>query len=336
MMKKRLPFVIFPVLLTAAHPLPKGVGHAPICKMAMADWAWLQQALANWRTAERSLLKLRPAQLPMIVTGDARCIYALDAGANSAKNWVGRVHDGTLVMPDGKRLPIGPISFASASERRGQPSYFAMTLPSVWRSAGVKSGLQLERLMYGVMLHELMHSRQFYFATARLAAIAARYKVKEDVGDDSLQGRFEKDAEYTAAYRNERDLLFSAAAAQDDREARQLAASALTLLRARRDRWFGGPQASWTQYDDVFLTMEGLGQWLAYSWYVSPDGLHLGPKQALREVRRGGKYWTQDEGLALFLVIDRLLPGWQKLAFAHEPLLAEALLARAAQRKATP
>ena len=66
------------------------------------------------------------------------------------------------------------------------------------------------------------------------------------------------------------------------------------------------------------------------SWYVSPAGPHLSKALALREVRRGGKYWTQDEGLALFLTIDRLLPGWQRQAFARRPQLAEALLAQAA------
>ena len=91
-----------------------------------------------------------------------------------------------------------------------------------------------------------------------------------------------------------------------------------------------GRTAYWAEFDDVFLTMEGLGQWLAYSWYVSARGPHIAPEVALREVRRGGRYWTQDEGLALFLVVDRLVPGWQRLAFAKQPLLAEALLARAA------
>ena len=266
----------------------------------------------------------------MVVTVDSACTYTLAAGASHARTWSARPHGQSVSMPDGKMMPLGPISFASASERSGQPSYFVMSLPSVWRAAGVRSGLGLGRLMDGVMLHELMHTRQFYFATPQLARIAARYKLGNDIGDDSLQAKFQDDRAYAAAYRRERDLLFASAAAPDVKEARRLAAKALAQLRARRTRWFTGRSAGWAEYDDVFLTMEGLGQWLAYSWSISPSGPHIAPAVARREVRRGGKYWTQDEGLALFLVVDRLVPGWQRLAFARQPLLAEALLAKAA------
>ena len=288
-------------------------------------------ALRSWQTAERTILKLAPAPLPMVVTVDDCCTYTLPAGNDAAAKWVEKPHGRTVVMPDGKTIPLGPISFASASERPGQPSYFAMSLPSVWLAAGVKSGLGLERLMDGVMPHELMHSRQFYFATPRLADIAARYKLGDDIGDDSLQEKFQRDPAYAAAYRSERDLLFAAAAAPNTDEARRLTAAALVKLRARRDCWFTGRSAYWAAFDDVFVTMEGLGQWLAYRWYVSERGPHIAPAVALREVRRGGKYWTQDEGLALFLVVDRLVPDWQRRAFAKQPLLAEALLARAAR-----
>lgn len=316
----------------SARTTSGAVGAPPSCVMSAKDRSWLAGSLENWRVAERTILELPPAPLPTIVTADIVCSFTRAAGTDNAGAWSAKPHDKTVIMPDGKMVPLGPISFASASERPGQPSYFAMSLPSVWRAAGVKSGLGLERLMDGVMLHELMHTRQFYFATPRLAGITRRYKLVHDIGDDSLQEHFEHDSAYAAAYLRERDPLFAAAAAPNANEARRLAAIALAKLKARRAHWFSGRSAYWSEYDDVFLTMERLGQWLAYRWYVSPSGPHIVPDVALREVRRGGKYWTQDEGLALFLVVDRLVPDWQRLAFAKRPLLAAALLAKAVER----
>jgi hypothetical protein len=204
-----------------------------------------------------------------------------------------------------------------------------MSLPSVWRAAGVTSEIGLERLMDGVLIHEIMHTRQFYFVEPRLKALTRRYGLPDDLDDDSLQAAFEKTPAYVSDYEAERDLLFAAAAAPDTAEAKRLGRLALEKLRSRRARWFTGDNEKWAELDEVFLTMEGAGQWAAYAWYTDPGGGRLAPATALRAVRRGGRSWSQDKGLALFLVVDRLLPKWQTLAFAKEPVTAEGLLARA-------
>ena len=220
------------------------------------------------------------------------------------------------------------ISFASADQTGG--GFFAISLPSVWRAAGVKSDLGLERLMDAVLLHELSHTRQFYFAIPEIGRLTTLHGLSDDLTDDSLQRVFEKNAEYVADYAKERDLLFAAAAAATDAEARRLAGDALAAMRARRAWWFTGADRKWAPLDDLFLTMEGLGQWTAYAWLIDSAGAGLSPDVALPNMRRGGRQWSQDEGLALFLTIDRLVPAWQSLAFAEKPLLAEALLAMAA------
>jgi hypothetical protein len=235
--------------------------------MGGADRRWITQALAHWRIVEREMLHLDRAPLPTIVAVDACCTYIARSRGGDALVWAGRSHGGTVRFPDGKTAPVRPISFASADSGAAAPGYFAMSLPSVWRAAGVRSGLGLERLMGRVLLHEMMHTRQF-------------------------------------------------------------------LLRQRRARWFTGEVAKWAPLDDLFLDMEGLGQWAAYAWYVDPRGLDLGAARAQTEVRRDGKHWTQDEGLALFLTIDRLVPDWQSLAFGRTPALAEELLQAAAMAPA--
>ncbi len=316
-------------VVAAVVVLAVAVPASAACKMAKGDAAWMAQALRKWRVAEREVLMLAPAPLPEIVAVDALCAYSGKAKGTEKMKWKGLPHGGTIRFPDGKTQAVGPLSFASPVEGDPRGGYFAMALPSVWRAAGVKSDLGLERMMDGVMLHELMHTRQFYFVNPRLVALTAQYRLPADLSDDSLQAAFEKNPAYVAAYTVERDALFAAAAAPTDAEARQLAARALTLYRARHARWFTGPAAQWAPLDDLFLDMEGLGQWVFYRWALRSG---VAPAEALAATRRGGKYWTQDEGLALFLTIDRLLPDWQSRAFAAQPALAEALLEAAASK----
>ena len=305
------------------------------CAMAPADRRWIETGIARWRAAQRDLLKQPPHALPTIIAVDARCTYTARS-ARSGWRWPGRPHGGTMRFANGVAQPVGPISFAAPDPAQPSGGFFAMSLPLVWRAAGVTSELGLERLMDGVLLHESMHARQFYFVNPAMEAWERRWGKDAGASDDAVQERFKGDPAYHAAFEAERDTLFRAAAAPTDAEARTLAADALRLMRARRVRFFTGADAKWLLLDDLFLQMEGLGQWLAYAWYVSPRGAALPPATVLPAVRRGGKFWTQDEGLALMLTVDRLVPGWQRDAFAARPLLAEALLAKAATARSAP
>ena len=193
----------------------------------------------------------------------------------------------------------------------------------------------LERLMNGVLLHEMMHIRQTELANAALADLVRAIGIADDdLTDDIVQERFGGDPEYAAAWGAERDLLFAAAAAGEDGEARQLAGRALAMMRACHGRWFAGDQAAFREIDSVFLTMEGMGQWLIYQYFLSPEGGGNDPAEALPAVRRGGGQWSQDHGLALILVVDRLLPGWQRRAFRDPDWRAERLLAAAVEGQA--
>ena len=295
--------------------------------MSPPDREWLEAALDKSRRAERDFLLVAPRPLPTIAAIDGECTYLLSRGRLDRAQ--ASPHGGTAVLPDGQEAPIGPISFASGDAG----GYFAMSLPSVWRAAGVTSELGLERLMDAVLLHELMHTRQTGLAAEVLKPLAAAGGIVDDeLSDDIVQERFGSDPDYAAAWSKERDLLFAAAAAPDDAEARKLAASALELMRARHARWFEGENTVYRGFDDVFLTMEGMGQWLAYRFLLSPQGGDVSPEEALPAMRRGGRQWSQDHGLALLLVVDRLLPGWQQRAFRDPDWRAERLLTAAVER----
>lgn len=318
-MRKPLVVLLAAMLANSAT----GAAAAP-CAMDPADRAWLEGALDNWRRVEREYLLLDPRPLPTVVAIDGECAYLLPEGRFD--DLQGSPHDGTVKLPDGNEAPIGPISFASG-EGGG---YFAMSLPSVWRVAGVTSELGLERLMDGVLLHEIMHTRQNALATPVFGKVIASGGAADDeINDDMVQALFEKDADYVAAWSAERDLLFAAAAAPTDEEARQLAKQALEAMRQRRARWFTGERAFYGELDDVFLTMEGTGQWLIYRYFASGPGGAGSADAALAAVRRNKRWWSQEEGLGLILVVDRLLPGWQARAFREPDWRAERLLAAA-------
>lgn len=301
------------------------------CQMTTDARQWIAGALADWRYAEVHELKLTPTRLPTIVLFDDHCQYQSSVAPDGGISWKGFRYKSTVLLPDGSQIPSGVVSFAAPVNSSSALGFFVMSLPSIWRVHHIQSGLGLERLMDVVLLHEMSHTRQFYFANPLMDALSARYHLGDDVGDDSIQETFAKDPEYVKAYESECDLLYKAAEAPKDAEARMYARQALQELRHRRQTWFTGSRVYWNTVDDLFLTMEGVGQWTAYAWLTDPNGPNLSRGFALSEVRRKRNHWTQDEGLALILVIDRLVPGWQKLAFAPKPQLAESLLETAAR-----
>jgi hypothetical protein len=299
------------------------------CDMSASDRGWIDHALADWKFAEVHELHLQPKSLPPMVIFDGRCQYISSSNA-SPPEWKGSTHGTTVSLPDGSKIPVGVVSFAAPVAGKTDAGFFVMSLPSVWGANDVQSGLGLERLMEGVFLHEMTHTRQFYFVNPTMDRLTKANHLPDDISDDSLQDTFSKNPDYVLDYNQEVDLLYEAASASSDNEARRIAKTALAHIRARRAKWFTGKMAYWAEVDDVFLTMEGLGQWIAYAWLTDPKGANVTPAVALPEVRRKRNHWTQDEGLALFLVIDRLVPGWQDFAFAVHPELAERLLERAA------
>ena len=52
--------------------------------------------------------------------------------------------------------------------------------------------------------------------------------------------------------------------------------------------------------------MEGIGQYIAVAWLTHPAGGNLEIKKAVKGIRRGGKWWSQDESLAMFLVYTKI------------------------------
>ena len=66
---------------------------------------------------------------------------------------------------------------------------------------------------------------------------------------------------------------------------------------------------------DVWLTFEGSGQWAGYQWLVHPSGGNIDAELARRAAMRS-RWWSQNEGLAIALTLDRIGPeNWSDVAF---------------------
>jgi hypothetical protein len=163
------------------------------------------------------------------------------------------------------------------------------------------------RLASAVFIHEFTHTQSAALG-ARVDSLILR-GLPSDATDDVIQDRFGERPGFRERFDAERDLLFRAAAAPSDSASRALAEQAFALIDARRNEFFVGTDAIYADAEDLFLTMEGLAQWFGYRWLVDPRGGAMSAADALPFMRRGGRRWSQDEGLALLLVLERLTPS---------------------------
>ncbi|MDI1325470.1 MAG: hypothetical protein PSV23_01600 [Brevundimonas sp.] len=314
------------IFLTAAAPTP------PPCRFAGEPRAWTAAALASWDRLDHERLRIAEPVTPVITLFDEACAWTLTPDARGdfrvgARRYrtAGAAHSGEVGLPDGGTVPARKLAFASPmSDGR---MFFIMALPPVWR-ADRSEPRDWRRLSMVVFMHEFAHTQQAASLGVRIDDLLAR-GLPEDSDDDVIQDRFGEQPDYRTAYEGERDLFYQAAAATDAAPARDSLASAAQAMEARRARWFRGPDALYAEADDVFLTLEGTGNWAAWMWLTDPRGGHLSPSDATTFVRGGGNRWSQDEGLGIMLAADRLTPDWPALAFAPRGATADRLIERA-------
>lgn len=315
-------FLAAAALMTSAGAQPRS---RDACVMTPAEQAWVTRSLSAWELVRAQKLRLTIESHPTMVLFDDRCRFEAKAGASP--QWRGTPHAGTIRLPDGSSIPAAVISSTSRNDSTGEV-FFVMALPPIW-VASKAVGMRDEDGLTAVFVHEFSHVEQLPILQPLFDSASKHFKVPEHLSDDRLQQVFEHDTAYAAAYTRERDLLFAAATEPDSAKARILAREAYASMVARQQRWFVGDSAVWKPYDDLFLTMEGIGQWDAYAWLADPRGGGLTTAAAREKMRGRRRWWSQDEGLGLFLVIDRFLPSWPQQAFGQNPVLGIDLLGEA-------
>jgi hypothetical protein len=332
-----LPFLGCALAALAANAATTKPAPAP-CDVAAAS-QWIDPWFSAWELTSREILRLPDAQPPQIVLYDSACVFTTSpvsvARAPSDQGpalrgarlpWRAALHGDSLTLPDAKRVPVQLMSFASSDQQTGP--YFVMAAPSYWERTGRGQGAGLT----AVFLHEFAHTRQIRGVARVIGPIDSTWNFERELDDDAVQHRFGSDSTYVAEYRAERDLFYRAAQADSLAEVRRLAVDALAMMRRRHAKWFRGDDAVFAKLDDTFLSLEGAGQWTGYAWLAHPKGGGLSRTAAIDRISGRRRWWAQDEGLGIFLVVDRLLPDWPSLVF-HDPSAGVlALLERSTRR----
>jgi hypothetical protein len=291
---------------------------APACQMQAADKAWLDRTVTAWRYAATNYGQFTVPANARAIIGSADCVLISDTALFQDKpvEWVAVDGKGRIPIIEDFAMPLSPVS--QAIEVNGNP-YFVMSAPSVWQKANVPGGkIGLENLMTAVFIHETAHVLQQKSYYSVMSVVAKRNSLPEDFNDDSIQDRFKANKAYTASMKREIDLLFVAAKAPTNAKARQLARQMLALTTVRRTKYFTGKDAYLRDVEDIFLTLEGSGQWLGYQWLIDPKGGNQTEVDALARFSKDADFWSQNQGLAMFLVVDRLDKGaWKKIAFGN-------------------
>lgn len=289
---------------------------------AQGDNAWMARALEAWRFARREIAPIDVPENTEVIFFNERCEFsspnALTAADAFDIAWSGDTPGETVRLPGGQEIPVGVVSFASGENGH---AFFVMSMPSVWRAGNVPPGpMGLETLMVAVMLHEASHIAQSNTYGARITALTQRYHLPDDFNDDSLQHDFEGNAEFSASVTRETELFFQAAASSDRAEALHLARQARDMMKARAARWFVNNKAYYNEAEDLWLTMEGSGQWVGYRWLTHPRGGAIPVTVAMPAFGLRSRWWSQHEGLAIALTLDRLGPhDWSGHAFGDGP-----------------
>ena len=305
--------------------------HGP-CRLSKADEQWVDSSMRAWNYASTRLSGIGHVSRIEAVIFDRSCMLTSKTAMNGGANdWAARVHGGKVELPDGSMIPVGVISFAGSDPKKG--NFFVMSTPSVWHTAG-KDGKRttLEKLMTAVMLHEGTHVAQMPTFGAEIGGLSDRYHLPQSFSDDSIQDQFKGNAAFARSIDAESKLLFGASKARTRAEAARLVRQALAMMKARQARWYKGKDAYLAEAEALWLTLEGSGQWLAYTWEVDPNGGGVASTKVLPGFVND-RWWSQREGFADFMALQRLTgTAWKRQAFHEGRLTVDQMLAAASPR----
>ena len=307
-----------PALLAIAAAMVLGGASGPAeppCALSTEDQVWLDRAMGAWRLTSREITGVGDVEAMRALIFDSGCLLTSDtAMSGGAMRWSATRHAGSVPLPGGSSLPAQVVSFAAAGDGS---SFFVMSAPSVWKAGKVEAGaLGLDHLMTAVLLHEGTHVAQMPSYGERMTRLSKRNALPDDFDDDSIQMRFESNPGFARSIAEETRLLLAAAGSPSRNEAVRLVRKARHLGRARQGRWYPAKDRYLREAEDIWLTLEGSGQWAAYQWLIHPEGGRMDAPAAIAGFGQRGKWWSQTQGFALFLALDRLAGSrWKRHAF---------------------
>ena len=271
-----------------------------------------------WKLVSKEIFKIDKVKPVDFVFFDDKYIYSTSTTSmkngslvkgnnlmNLAFRWQKKLHNDSIILPDKSVVPINLMSFAAENSSDSSKSFFVMPLPGFWLQAGVSSkDLGLDNLITGVFIHEFSHSQQMQNFGKKITSFERETNFGVEFTDDIVQTIFSKDSIYSKLYYKEIDLFYKSI--ENKRLKRQLVDKGLSVMKKRQKTYFKDKYENLKVLDNFFLTMEGLGQYAMFLWLTHADGGNIKREIAIEGVRRDGKSWSQDEGFALFLILDKL------------------------------
>ena len=297
------------------------------CVLAATERLWLERALVNWEHGSRHILGRSPTPLPWIVLFDTTCTWHLNpahrpefADAVSLGLRIeGRAipawsvaHGGSVRLPTGIEMPVQPAAFASVADNVPVP-YLVLALPSVFRrDPTIARDSLLEERLLSVVSHEILHTRQLVDLRRQLALLREQgAHLPARLDDNVVESLFGSDSAFRRAFSAEVSLLYRAAFEDNREAARTMARDALRMVEARRRLHFADSVAVYGRLEDLFLNMEGIAEWLRFMLHQRA-ATFADASEIAAFMRGRGNEWAQDEGLALFLLIERFSVGWME------------------------
>ena len=284
---------------------------------------------AAWQLLSKDIYKIESVRPVEFVFFDDKYVYSTSTTTikngspvkgcnlmNLSFKWKKAFHNDSLLLPDKSVVTIRVMSFAAEIPNEKNKSFFVMPLPSFWKISGVVSKeLGTDNLITGVFIHEFSHSQQMQNFGKSMTLFEKQNNFNMEFSDDIVQNIFEKDSNYLKSYHLENHNFYLSTESKIIDKA--MVQDAFVLMSKRQTEYFKSQFLNLKEIDDFFLTMEGLGQYSMYLWLTNPKGANLKKDIAIKGVRRGGKWWSQDEGFALFLILDKLSKpdSWAKKMF---------------------
>lgn len=284
---------------------------------------WIRDALVSWIVVTDSILEVRRVAWPRMIFLGPECAWWHDDASAAWRRLNGTrlpsfdslFHGSAIVagqvrLPDGSMAAVEPVARAGLSPDK--VPFFVMALPVVFAKALPPNdtvGLSLRLL--SAASHEMMHTVQLGDLQAALLQRVQGRELPKALDDDLIERTFEGNATVAASVRAEAALLYEAASVASTIHAASLADSAIRLIRDRRARHFTREYADYSIFEDLFLNMEGLGEFVRLRYHETvrmPPGV-VGRPALLTWMRGSSNTWSQELGLGLVLVIERLQPG---------------------------
>ena len=306
-------------------------------RISVPEQAWMQEALDNWQEICESQLHLNAEPLPWIIFYDEFRAWHVNPelarlpsyeATGSMLKYHGKNysilavenHSGELWVPDRPALPVGQAKILTSPYEEGKKSFVICALPAlVQHPMGGSVRPEFRDFLLGIVGHEMTHTRQTHDVDLRFKRLEKQAGLPPSFDDNVVENTFSGDREYRQRYETEQSKLLTAAL-QDDEPAngRRLVAEALALMHERRARYFTRKYATYSELEDIFLSMEGIGQWVHFNIMRKKAPAGEPWQQTAQDFLGQTKSWIQWEGFALFILINRQVPDWQARFFAAD------------------